>query len=1463
MKLSRILDLIKAKFNPKKMQEMYGESIFESDLFTGQTNDKGEKLLPSKENPNVRRWQKEEKAEQQEINFADEVISEEKEKQAPVKKERIVNNIMDRLRTKNYFEFYKPIVGKNGNTLYGYSWSYTIVSAFNRDGDEIPHRISDWGQSEESELTGRNIVHKFYIKQKDDKRFIVSSESLPEALGYTSDRSIKNSEIKDIAAACKKLAKNKTKLALLEAEKQEYLEKFNSLEEIQVKKLTVEEAINSGYYFPRLISEFRDGSIELYKVGDSYNVLYPHNTLENLIQDEKRDKIKKLGFRDLSGEIEPDIEKIKNKIKREERNINEYTKRAGEKESVTKNENKPKENKDFADETLEEHKTRLKSNPDNYIFELWKEYAEENNKERSNPNYIKFGQEKGLSDEIVDKLYEFNSKYINYPIGKYKVSSLEELNKFAKEDDEELERTRPARLSFINKYIDPNFGKEEENTTHETIKEVVNKDYDEKYKKTLNFKDLTPKNEKEKEDDFFLKNYEDTPKIKVKTHKGGNRPPSYTNTVEIKDGIIKVTNRDLSGTVADYSVEVKKWEELLKSFGNPHYNIKKFIEKENINSNPRNFYNRTPEDSSLVERVIDDQISLIHEAYKKYKEYKSDINKSRFIMENSLNFADEILKSKKSGDFKYKWSEAFPSNLFDKEEASQPELFTGQTDETGKKLLPSKNNPNIRRWQRDEEEQQIDFAEETIKEVDKKKEQVKPKKEKEKSEDYMDDIFGEEEKKEEEVKSDELKEKGKKEDYAEEIIKEKEGKKKSDMDYLADSEKRRYLELIAQRRNYMDVSGNMYMQGGDSSKEQKKIREKLADINANIKYYEDVIENNRKAEEKQKSDKKETENAKSEPEDDNVLKELINDPKTEDEKFINVLFKIYQTACSSRVWDRASQFEYYKDRLKEYTLVRVKSEMLSDIKSHTKAPFHVIQDIAIKISELPDTTAKEVQYDKIKEKLLNRENMLDVNELLPKDKQIDDKRTEKEKESYKVQEEIDTLLKKAYITPKNEWYQLGKDLIDKQEFATDSDKETMYIVYKDKYFDKVYDEIKKGEKIPQEVFDSLDDYEKKYIGRRHSLQAVIKKPKEDSEEPDFADEVIKDKGEENLQVDNTDDEIAERNADLLMKRNGTDPSKTKVKENLIKNAKKHIEKIRNKDKEMEIEIYRLPDHYNQLFEDVTGIKPVGNNVYDYFRNKLAPNTDKKEDKTGAKEKTENFADEVIKEEENKQENVEDKEQLKAELEKIIGDKIITIDTIRYAKVYPNPFKETLYNMYIDNEGIVNIDYGEVKFPNGFRHGKQNDVTMIAHGSAIHKDSKDRISYLGNAEEVFKHANKIKGQTFDIKDDLKSYGFKWNANDKIWEKESSINKEAEGTKSDYPTSIDTPAKKLLYDKLDKNEKLTIALDKAIKENMTEGWQDKFEFHKVNDAVSKVLREHGIGIFDAPGIKTFIKNIKDYK
>lgn len=85
-----------------------------------------------------------------------------------------------------------------------------------------------------------------------------------------------------------------------------------------------------------------------------------------------------------------------------------------------------------------------------------------------------------------------------------------------------------------------------------------------------------------------------------------------------------------------------------------------------------------------------------------------------------------------------------------------------------------------------------------------------------------------------------------------------------------------------------------------------------------------------------------------------------------------------------------------------------------------------------------------------------------------------------------------------------------------------------------------------------------------------------------------------------------------------------------------------------------------------------------------------------------------------------------------------------------------------------------------------------------------------------------------------------------------------------TTADYPTSINTNAKRALFDNLGRNEALANELDQKILTTKKDGWRDNIQKSKaVRNAITEVLKTHGIEddnevhrIFD------LVKNQRDY-
>jgi type I restriction enzyme R subunit len=85
-----------------------------------------------------------------------------------------------------------------------------------------------------------------------------------------------------------------------------------------------------------------------------------------------------------------------------------------------------------------------------------------------------------------------------------------------------------------------------------------------------------------------------------------------------------------------------------------------------------------------------------------------------------------------------------------------------------------------------------------------------------------------------------------------------------------------------------------------------------------------------------------------------------------------------------------------------------------------------------------------------------------------------------------------------------------------------------------------------------------------------------------------------------------------------------------------------------------------------------------------------------------------------------------------------------------------------------------------------------------------------------------------------------------------------------TATHYPPTINTPAKRALYDNLENNEKLAIDLDDKIRKTKKDGWRDNLQKSRaVRNAIAEVLKNHGIeDDKKVRDIFELVKNQKDY-
>ncbi len=84
-----------------------------------------------------------------------------------------------------------------------------------------------------------------------------------------------------------------------------------------------------------------------------------------------------------------------------------------------------------------------------------------------------------------------------------------------------------------------------------------------------------------------------------------------------------------------------------------------------------------------------------------------------------------------------------------------------------------------------------------------------------------------------------------------------------------------------------------------------------------------------------------------------------------------------------------------------------------------------------------------------------------------------------------------------------------------------------------------------------------------------------------------------------------------------------------------------------------------------------------------------------------------------------------------------------------------------------------------------------------------------------------------------------------------------------TKEEYPSSLNTNAKRALYDNLDNNEELAKELDHKILTTKKDGWRDnKIKTREVKYAIEEVLDTYQLKEPDAAYIVELVRNQKDY-
>ena len=78
-------------------------------------------------------------------------------------------------------------------------------------------------------------------------------------------------------------------------------------------------------------------------------------------------------------------------------------------------------------------------------------------------------------------------------------------------------------------------------------------------------------------------------------------------------------------------------------------------------------------------------------------------------------------------------------------------------------------------------------------------------------------------------------------------------------------------------------------------------------------------------------------------------------------------------------------------------------------------------------------------------------------------------------------------------------------------------------------------------------------------------------------------------------------------------------------------------------------------------------------------------------------------------------------------------------------------------------------------------------------------------------------------------------------------------------SKYPKSLDSAAKKNLYDNLNQNEQLALDVDNAVYESLTDDWLNNLmKLRKVENAIKKILKDDS----ETDRILEVVKNQVEY-
>lgn len=197
---------------------------------------------------------------------------------------------------------FKGILGLSGAILAGYEWKWMLKEREHPIEGAVLRRVSDWLESRPNEITGREIVHQFYVIMPDQSECVVSLETAIKLLGFTAI----TAEIKSTVSAVKTLAKNKLKLAVLVAANDAWEKAWNEVKSLPLPEIEKGSPVEPDSRFKNLVGrfEYHMGGCSVWSEKDG---TLPENSRNCLIMDWRFAQMKARGF---TGSLDRYSEKI-------------------------------------------------------------------------------------------------------------------------------------------------------------------------------------------------------------------------------------------------------------------------------------------------------------------------------------------------------------------------------------------------------------------------------------------------------------------------------------------------------------------------------------------------------------------------------------------------------------------------------------------------------------------------------------------------------------------------------------------------------------------------------------------------------------------------------------------------------------------------------------------------------------------------------------------------------------------------------------------------------------------------------------------------------------------------------------------------------------------------------------------------------------------------------------------------